>query len=114
MVKRPDAVISVRSSQLERHVDVGKLVLDRFEGPYRPPERKPLLGIIDSHRQRRLRPTDLLERGDDRAPIQQFIGAAAAKRLGPGTLEGQANARADDVQALERVARNLRLGEIDS
>ena len=74
------AVVGVRSCQLDRNINVGKLVFDGLERGDRPPECVAIQGISLGHVEARLRAADLLERREDRGAIDQLADDGVTPR----------------------------------
>ena len=74
--QRPGAVIGVGPRQFDRDIHVGELVLDRLERADRPAERIALQRIVARHLQAGIRAAHLLERDQDRRPLQQPLHRA--------------------------------------
>ena len=69
---RPGAVISVRTRELEVHIDVDQLMLNRLEQADGSPEGKSVLRVVNHHIEGGLCTADLLESQINRRPIENL------------------------------------------
>ena len=76
--ERPGAVVGVRTCQLQCHVHVRQLVLDGLERSDGPPEGETFLRILARHLQAGIGAAHLLEREQDRRPVQHPLHRAPA------------------------------------
>ena len=102
--QRPGAVVGVGPGKLQRHVHVRQLVLDRLERSDRPAKGEPFLRVFARHLQAGIRAADLLEREQDRRPVQHPLHrapTAGTQRLNRRRVELQPRMVASRIQRLQ-------------
>ncbi len=105
--QRPRPVERVRPRQLDRHVHVGELVLDRLERGDGPAEGEAADGVLARHVERGLAATHLLEGDQHRCPVEQALDegparSGLAERLRRRVREGDRCHRSGGIDRFER------------